>query len=47
MFSTNNPKSFEMLQMWLKMALNHLFEHPMWSRNTFGKIIFNHFCTHM
>ena len=22
---------------WLKIALNHLFEHPKWSRNDFGK----------
>ena len=22
---------------WLKIALNHLFEHPKWSRNNFGK----------
>ena len=33
-------------QKWLKMALDHLFEHPKWSRNNFGKIFFNHFWTH-
>ena len=27
-------------QIWLKIASNHLFEHPKWSRNKFGK---NHF----
>ena len=27
-------------QKWLKIALNHLFEHPEWSRNNFGQ---NHF----
>ena len=29
-----------MHQIRLKIALNHLFEHPQWSRNNFGK---NHF----
>ena len=24
-------------QIWLKVALNHLVEHPKWSRNNFGK----------
>ena len=24
-------------QQWLEIALNHLFEHPKWSRNKFGK----------
>ena len=33
---------FNMGQRWLKIALNHLFEHPKWSGNNFGK---NHFST--
>ena len=33
-------------QIQLKIALNHLFEHPKWSRNNFGKIVFDPFWTH-
>ena len=31
---------------WLKIGLNHLFEHPKWSRNNFEKLVFVHFWTH-
>ena len=36
----------KMGQKWVKIALNHLFEHPKWCRNNFGKIILDHFWIH-
>ena len=35
-----------MRQIWLKIALNHLFEHPKWHRKNFTKKSFDHFWTH-
>ena len=33
-------------QRWLKMALNHLFEHQKWLTNNVRKNRFDHFWTH-